>query len=416
MTTTSETTPTPEPDPDHERVAEAPPERAPEIGELLAIEIAGLDEEIGEIEMLIQQAQAEAERHEQRRTQTTSRLEATAHRGLPLDPEYVEIANQVILLTRRAAVMTAQVEVLEGKRKTLTRFRDRLLRLQAELPPSVLGATARRAIETAQAKAIADANPKALTPAVSRAMLAVQEDLRREIARAMHDGPAQSLTNIILQAQIVERLAERDPSRVSEEVRELVAMVQRTLEATKSFIFDVRPMVLDDLGLVPTIRRAVSDRGRRAHVLIELEAFGVDRRLPVDIESGAFRIVDEALAGFIEAHPEWIVMRFEWEEDRLRIAITARVTESSAARIPPRALRPTDEDATPLPPTLAAIIQEDEWARALAAAPVLPSLPVSAWRTIEHRAETIGVAVELSSDGTELRLIVPYETAPAGQG
>ena len=88
--------------------------------------------------------------------------------------------------------------------------------------------------------------------------LAAQEQLRREIARQMHDGPAQSIANIALQAQIVERLFERDPARASAELSELVAMVQQALEATKTFIFDVRPMVLDDLGLVPTLRRSAA--------------------------------------------------------------------------------------------------------------------------------------------------------------
>src|SRR4029079_10185475 len=91
---------------------------------------------------------------------------------------------------------------------------------------------------------------------MSRIVLNAQEDLRREIARAMHDGPAQSLTNIVLQAQIVERLLGRDPEGALGELRLLVSMVQQTLDATKTFIFDVRPMVLDDLALVPTLRRA----------------------------------------------------------------------------------------------------------------------------------------------------------------
>ena len=109
---------------------------------------------------------------------------------------------------------------------------------------------------------------------MSRLLLGTQEDLRREIARAMHDGPAQSLTNIVLQAQIVERLVESDPARAGSEVRQLVAMVQQTLEATKTFIFDVRPMVLDDLGLVPTLRRAARERGRRAGVPVEFDSMG----------------------------------------------------------------------------------------------------------------------------------------------
>ena len=116
-------------------------------------------------------------------------------------------------------------------------------------------------------------------------MLSAQEDLRREIARSMHDGPAQSLTNIVLQAQIVERMIAKDPEQARGEIRLLMSMVQQTLEATKSFIFDVRPMVLDDLGLVPTLRRATRDRGRRAQVQVEFESLGGDRRLPMDVES-----------------------------------------------------------------------------------------------------------------------------------
>ena len=138
---------------------------------------------------------------------------------------------------------------------------------------------------------------------MSRIVLSAQEDLRREIARAMHDGPAQSLTNIVLQAQIVERLVGRDPTVARGELRLLVAMVQQTLDATKSFIFDVRPMVLDDLGLVPTLRRAARERGRRARIPVEFDSIGQDRRFPVDQESGVFRIVDEALAAFLGGEP-----------------------------------------------------------------------------------------------------------------
>src|SRR5437667_5028660 len=146
---------------------------------------------------------------------------------------------------------------------------------------------------------------------MSRIVLNAQEDLRREIARAMHDGPAQSLTNITLQAQIVDRLLGRDPEDARSELRLLVQMVQQTLEATKTFIFDVRPMVLDDLGLVPTLRKSTRDRGQRAGVKVEFESVGVDRRLPMELESGLFRIIDEALAAHLAAKPETLVLRMD---------------------------------------------------------------------------------------------------------
>ncbi len=141
-------------------------------------------------------------------------------------------------------------------------------------------------------------------PSLSRVVLSAQEDLRRDIARAMHDGPAQSLTNIVLQAAIVERLMDREPESAKGELRLLVSMVQQTLDATKTFIFDVRPMVLDDLGLVPTLRRMTRDRGRRAKIPVEFDSLGQDRRLPMDLESTIFRILDEALAAYLALQPD----------------------------------------------------------------------------------------------------------------
>src|SRR5207253_1665951 len=116
-------------------------------------------------------------------------------------------------LTRRAVLMEAQVEVLEGKAKVLTRFRDAVAELAEQL-----GATPIRDISHGAADGESDGDGAATgrsedSTAVTRLLLGAQEDLRREIARAMHDGPAQSLTNIVLQAQIVERLVARDPEQ-----------------------------------------------------------------------------------------------------------------------------------------------------------------------------------------------------------
>ena len=231
----------------------------------------------------------------------------------------------------------------------------------------------------------------------------------------MHDGPAQSLTNIVLQAQIVERLVATDPAKAGNEVRQLVAMVQQTLEATKSFIFDVRPMVLDDLGLVPTLRRAARERGRRAGVPVEFDSLGPEQRLPMDLESGLFRILDEAMAAYLSARAERVSIRLDWAEQ-----LEARVAASRAAaerrdRTRPRRPR-RDKD---LPPALAAMM-EDRRADArdaieAARREAIVVLPPSTWREIQGRAATLGMLAELSADGAELRLVadLPAATAPA---
>ncbi len=251
-----------------------------------------------------------------------------------------------------------------------------------------------------------------MPPAVSRLLLGAQEDLRREIARAMHDGPAQSLTNIVLQAQIVERLVASDPAKAGGEVRQLVAMVQQTLEATKSFIFDVRPMVLDDLGLVPTLRRAARERGRRAGVPVEFDSLGADRRLPMDLESGLFRILDEAMAAYLGARADLVSVRLDWTDQ-----LDARVSASRKAAEVRADPTPTTQGDKDLPPALASMM-EDRRADArdaveAARRDAIVALPPSTWREISGRAATLGLTAELSPDGEDLRLVADLTTLVA---
>ena len=98
--------------------------------------------------------------------------------------------------------MEAQLDVLAGKQKTLERYRDGLARIRDGRSATLPGRPTRRRRGAARGADPARRGVGA-APAVGRVVLAAQEDLRRDIARAMHDGPAQSLTNIVLQAQIV---------------------------------------------------------------------------------------------------------------------------------------------------------------------------------------------------------------------
>jgi two-component system sensor histidine kinase DegS len=363
---------------------------APTVEQALAAEIATIDRELGEIELLVSQAGAEAARHEQKRAQAADKMTMLVDRNA--DPkEQLELSGQIIALTRRAALMEGQVEVLEGKRKTLARFRESLARHALTGDPSGPGG-AYRLSQDAKAP---------LPPAVSRIVLSAQEDLRREIARAMHDGPAQSLTNIVLQAQIVERLLATDTARARTEVGLLIEMVQQTLDATKSFIFDVRPMVLDDLGLVPTLRRAARDRGRRAGIPVDFESLGTDRRLPVELESGLFRIVDEALAGYLSIAPAAVSLRLDWSDQ-----VEARVAARRSGSQPGGEAEVDPKTGKELPPALAAMMEDRKADRRKAVEAArqawLVVLPEGPWREIQQRASTIGVNVELVDDGSTL--------------
>jgi hypothetical protein len=311
--------------------------------------------------------------------------------------------------------MEAQVEVLDGKRRTLARFRDAATGYAELVGGDDQGASPH--------DAPGGAGPGGDGAAMSRLLLGAQEDMRREIARAMHDGPAQSLTNIVLQAQIVERIVGGDPEAARAEVRQLIEMVEHTLEATKSFIFDVRPMVLDDLGLVPTLRRAARDRGRRAGVNVEFESLGVDRRLSMELESGLFRIVDEALAGYLSVGPERVSIRMDWEGAIVVDVVASRTPPAEAAPAPEPTRKRGRDQKRELPPALAALVAEQkETERSAAEAArkaALLVLPPATWREIQVRATTLDIAVELLDGGGRLHVelpLPPVAAATAGAG
>jgi two-component system sensor histidine kinase DegS len=392
-----------------------------ELSERMLEEVVRLDRELGEVELLISQARTEATRHEARRAaaaeKVTAALAGASGRGEGT-PDSVELNAQVVLMTKRAALMESQVDVLEGKQRALKRFRDALdgyaSAMSGMAPVAESDASSLRRGSRKSAATNGSNDPiGSLPPAVSRLLLSAQEDMRREIARAMHDGPAQSLTNIVLQAQIVERLVQSDPGRAAAEVGQLVAMVQQTIDATKSFIFEVRPMVLDDLGLVPTLRRAARDRGRRAGVPVEFESMGQDRRLPMDLESGLFRLLDEVLTGYLDARAERILFKLDWSVDQVSVTMSASRTAAKART----ALAPEASATKDLPPALAAMMEDRRVDARNAAESArrdsIVSLPPPTWREVQSRAATLGFTVELSTDGEEFRLLAELPAASA---
>jgi hypothetical protein len=172
-------------------------------------------------------------------------------------------------------------------------------------------------------------------------------------------------------------------------------------------------MVLDDLGLVPTLRRATRERGRRAGIPVEFESLGADRRLPMDLESGLFRMLDEALAAYLGGAPDRVSLRLDWGEHlEARIAAVRAVAD----HVRPSTVDTPPETGKDLPPALAAMIEDrraDE--RDAAEAAIRDSiivLPPTTWREIQARAASIGVIAELLADGGELRLVA---TIPAAE-
>ncbi|EAX48034.1 histidine kinase [Thermosinus carboxydivorans Nor1] len=139
-------------------------------------------------------------------------------------------------------------------------------------------------------------------------IIKAQEEERRRVAREIHDGPAQAMANVVFRAEVCERLIDADIARAKAELRELREQVRLCLKETRKIIFDLRPMTLDDLGLVPTLRRVLDTLKERTGLITELKVLGEEKRLDSHVEIGIFRIIQEALTN-VEKHAKATAVR-----------------------------------------------------------------------------------------------------------
>jgi two-component system sensor histidine kinase DegS len=158
---------------------------------------------------------------------------------------------------------------------------------------------------------------------LSLRIIKAQEEERLRVAREIHDGPAQSMANVVLRAEICEKLMAVEPDKVRAELHDLKDMVKESLDEVRKIIFDLRPMVLDDLGIVPTLRRFIAELQKRTDMSIELVVLGGEKqRLASPLEVAIFRIVQESLNNIYKhANARRCVIKLEVLASRINISI-----------------------------------------------------------------------------------------------
>lgn len=147
-------------------------------------------------------------------------------------------------------------------------------------------------------------------------VIKAQEEERRRVAREIHDGPAQTLANIVLRLEIAEKLLELDPSRVKAEIKDLKNLVRSNLQDIRRIIFDLRPMALDDLGIVPAIAKYLDNFQENYGIICELRIEGREKRLLPAMEVALFRLIQEGMTNVAKhAHSAKVDVSLVYQED-----------------------------------------------------------------------------------------------------
>nr|WP_274528477.1 sensor histidine kinase [Paenibacillus piscarius] len=154
-------------------------------------------------------------------------------------------------------------------------------------------------------------------------IILAQEEERKRIAREIHDGPAQMLANLVLRTEIVERmLVKQEFGLVQAEVLDLKGQVRYSLEEMRKVIFNLRPMALDDLGLIPTLRKYVHDYEEKTKIRTSFETRGKEHRLSSAMEAAVYRLVQEALSNAAKhAYPSYVLVEITYQAQLIKIVV-----------------------------------------------------------------------------------------------
>jgi len=148
----------------------------------------------------------------------------------------------------------------------------------------------------------------------------VQEAERRHIARELHDEIGQALTAVKMNLQAAQRLT-HEPT-LSSYQKDCIDTVERTLHQVRSLSLDLRPSILDDLGLEPALRWLVAGQARQTETAFQLDVDFLDRRLPPDLEITCFRVIQEALTNIVRhAQAKQVRVQVRRQEQEVRLDV-----------------------------------------------------------------------------------------------
>ena len=274
----------------------------------LQAELEETEKALREVTLMLEQSQGEVLKLSQRNAAITTHLQQVQNQFDKIPLQDIRNAYDSALdAQQRLFVMRGQLDKLQSEKSHLERFKSSLERARA-----TSGSTSSVASTTGTRGPLASVEM----------LVNAQETERQRLSRQMHDGPAQALSNFILQTEIAMRLMDVDAGQAREELNNLKVSAMSTFQKVRNFIFELRPMMLDDLGLAPTIRRYADAFKEQAGLDVSVAITGHERRLEPYLEVMLFRAIQE-LFGNAARHSQATLVKVTLDlgEDRIRVSV-----------------------------------------------------------------------------------------------
>jgi two-component system sensor histidine kinase DegS len=272
------------------------------------IELEQARKDLKEIITLIEQSQLEISKIQQRNASISAHLQQIQAQFESASKADIRMAYDAALdAQQRLFVMRGQIDKLQSDHTHIEHYLGILEQFSEALESGQLAPGGSNKDQMAVAKTI-------------EMIIQAQEAERGRLARKMHDGPAQALSNFILQAEIASRLFESDQAKAKDELVGVKTAASDTFQKVRDFIFDLRPMMLDDLGLVPTISRYVDSFKEQSGIEVRLITTGMEQRFESYLEVMVFRAIQELLSNIaLHSQASQVTLQLDSSAEGLRL-------------------------------------------------------------------------------------------------
>lgn len=276
--------------------------------QLIQAELDETSRALKEITLMLDQSRVELTKLTQRNAAVTARLQQIHDQIGRIPAEEIRtVYDSALDAQQRLFVMRGQLEKLQSDQTHLERYKGVLEKMKE--------------IFTGEGKGTGAKNDPGKMASVEM-LVNAQEAERQRLSRQMHDGPAQALSNFILQTEIAMRLLDVDPVQARNELGNLKVAAMSTFQKVRNFIFELRPMMLDDLGVSPTIRRYADTFKEQAGVEVSVMISGTERRLESYLEVMIFRSMQELLSNAVHQGQATVVkIQMDMGDTAIRLSI-----------------------------------------------------------------------------------------------
>lgn len=324
---------------------------------------------LAEVSATLNQSQNELNRLMQIKANVTAQLQQLSGDSDTVSKADIRNAfNSAMDAQQRLLVMRGQLDKLQEQKNALEKYEALLESVIEYLNSGQI-----------MSNAVQDSTDKV---SMLEMLITSQESERQKLSRLMHDGPAQALSNFIVQSEIATRMYEIDQTKAKEELEKLKLSAMGTFQKIRTYISDLRPMMLDDLGLVPTIKRYVNNMKEQTGVDVNLIVIGTYRRLKPYLEVFVFRAIQELIGNSVKHNQDNV--------SKIKIDVTITLENNlvkSEIKDNGKGIKQTEMQST-------------------------GGLGL---KLIRERSQLLGGSLEIvssESEGTQVTLIIPVEDEP----